>query len=216
MSMLQERDKPRVKERLAAMTGPVTVINFTQETECQFCRETRELLEDLVQLNDNLSLEVYDLVADADKAEKYGVDKIPATVLIGAKDYGIRYYGVPAGYEFASLLEDIVMVSTGDSGLTDATRARLKELTDPVHIQVFVTPTCPYCPGAVRLAHQFAMETDRVTSDMVEATEFPELSLRHQVMGVPKTVANDASAGEGMMPEDEFLKRVLEAAASKS
>ena len=216
MSMLQDRDKPRVRERLAAMTGPVTLINFTQETECQFCRETRELLEDLVQLNDQLSLTVYDLVADADQAKTYGVDKIPATVLVGEKDYGIRYYGVPAGYEFASLLEDIVMVSTGDSGLSDETRARLKELADPVHLQVFVTPTCPYCPGAVRLAHQFALETDRVTADMVEATEFPELSVRYQVSGVPKTVANDQSAGEGMMPEEEFLDRILLAAGRKA
>ena len=216
MSMLQDRDKPRVRERLAAMTGPVTLVNFTQETECQFCRETRELLEDLVGLNDHLRLEVYDLVADADKAKQYGVDKIPATVLIGSKDYGIRYYGVPAGYEFASLLEDILMVSAGDSGLSDTTRRRLRALTDPVHLQVFVTPTCPYCPGAVRLAHQFAMETEQVTSDMVEATEFPELSLRYQVMGVPKTVANDESAAEGMMPEEEFLEKVLEAAGRRA
>jgi glutaredoxin-like protein len=216
MSMLQDRDKPRVRERLAAMTGPVTLVNFTQETECQFCRETRELLEDLVGLNDHLRLEVYDLVADADKAKEYGVDKIPATVLIGRKDYGIRYYGVPAGYEFASLLEDILMVSAGDSGLAETTRERLKALTDPVHLQVFVTPTCPYCPGAVRLAHQFAMETEQVTSDMVEATEFPELSVRYQVMGVPKTVANEESAAEGMMPEEEFLEKVLEAAGRKA
>ena len=85
-----------------------------------------------------------------------------------------------------------------------------------MHLQVFVTPTCPYCPGAVRLAHQFAMETDHVTSDMVEATEFPELSVRHQVSGVPKTVANDRSAAEGMMPEKEFLDRILEAVAQKA
>ncbi len=211
MSMLQDKDKPKVQERLAAMTGPVKLVNFTQETECQFCRETRELLEDMTELNDKLSLEVYDFLGDADKAKEYGVDKIPATVLVGKKNHGIRYYGVPAGYEFAGLIEDILMLSADDSGLAPETRTRLKALTAPVHLQVFVTPTCPYCPGAVRLAHQFAMETDMVTSDMVEATEFPELSVRHQVMGVPKTVANDRSAGEGMLPESEFLENILQA-----
>ena len=209
MSMLQDKDKPKVRQRLEEMTGPVKLVNFTQETECQFCRETRELLEDVAALSDKLSLEVYDLLADADKAKEYGVDKIPATVIVGEKDHGIRYYGIPAGYEFAGLLEDILMVSSGDSGLSPESRKMLEGLDKDVHIQVFVTPTCPYCPGAVRLAHQFAMEHDRVTGDMVEATEFPALSNKHQVMGVPKAVVNEFSAAEGLMPEVAFLEKIL-------
>ncbi len=213
MSMLQDKDKPKVAERLAEMTDPVKVVLFTQEFECQFCKETHDLLKDLAALNDKIQIEVYDLVKDAAKAAEYNIEKIPAIALIGKRDYGIRYYGIPAGYEFASLLEDLVMVSTGESGLSDASKKRLHALSEPVHIQVFVTPTCPYCPGAVRLAHKFAMETDLVTADMVEATEFPELSMRYDVMGVPKTVANERSAAEGMLPEDAFLDQVLAAAA---
>ncbi len=213
MSMLQDKDKPKVAERLAEMTDPVKVVLFTQEFECQFCRETHDLLKDLAALNDKIQIEVYDLVKDAAKAAEYGIEKIPAIALVGKRDCGIRYYGIPAGYEFASLLEDLVMVSTGESGLTEASKKRLHALSEPVHIQVFVTPTCPYCPGAVRLAHKFALESDLVTADMVEATEFPELSMRYDVMGVPKTVANDRSAAEGMLPEDAFLEQVLAAAA---
>ncbi len=212
MSMLQDRDKPKVRERLAAMTDPVTLVVFTRESDCQYCTETRDLMEDLATLNEHIRVEVHDLDREPEEAARYGVTQAPATVLVGRKDHGIRYYGIPAGYEFASLMEDLVMVSTGESGISEASRLRLQALTDPVHIRVFVTPTCPYCPGAVRLAHQFALESDLVTADMVEATEFPELANRFQVMGVPKTVANDIPAGEGMMPETQFLARILEAA----
>ncbi len=209
--MIPERDKPKVRERLSRMDKPVTIVYFTQEDECLYCRETHELLEDLAELSEHIKVEVYDFVADAEKAREYGVTKIPGIVLLGDKDQGIRYYGVPAGYEFAGLLEDLVMVSNRDSGLSKTSRTRLKALDHPIHLQVFVTPTCPYCPGVVRLAHQFAVESDHVTADMVEATEFPELSNRYMVMGVPKTVVNEIPAIEGMLGEDEFLDAVLTA-----
>lgn len=217
MSMLDDKDKPKVRERLSVMTQPVRLVHFTQSAEalCHYCRDTRELLEDLASLNKNLSLEIHDFVDDADVAREYGVDRIPSTVLVGDRDYGIRYFGVPAGYEFASLLEDILMISARDSGLEPETRRRLAQLAEPVHLRVFVTPTCPYCPGAVRLAHQFALESNLVTADMVEATEFPDLANKYQVMGVPKTVANERSAAEGMLPEGKFLDQVLLALAHK-
>ena len=209
--MIPDRDKPKVREKLSRMDKPVTIVYFTQEDECLYCRETHELLEDLAALSERIKLEVYDFVADADKAREYGVTKIPAMVMLGDKDHGIRYFGVPAGYEFAGLLEDLVMVSNRDSGLSKTSRARLKALNQPLHLQVFVTPTCPYCPGVVRLAHQFALESDHVTGDMVEATEFPELSNRYAVMGVPKTMVNEIPAVEGMVGEDDFLEAVLTA-----
>lgn len=209
--MIPDRDKPKVRERLSRMDAPVTLVYFTQEDACLYCRETHELLEDLAELSDKIKLEVYDFVADAEKAREYGVTKIPAIVFLGDKDYGIRYYGVPAGYEFAGFLEDLVMVSNRDSGLSKTSRGRLEALDRPLHLQVFVTPTCPYCPGAVRLAHQFALESDLVTADMVEATEFPDLSNKYMVMGVPKTVVNELPSVEGMLGEDEFLDAVLSA-----
>lgn len=209
--MIQDRDKPKVQERLAGMTEPVTAVLFTRKTDCEYCTETREILEDLAELNDRIRVEVHDIDDEPEVAASYNVDKAPAIALVGARDHGIRYYGIPAGYEFASLLEDLVMVSTGDTGLGEATREILKSLRTPVHLQVFVTPTCPYCPPAVRLAHKFAMESDLVTADMVEATEFPELATRMGVSGVPKTVANGVGAVEGALPEEEFLERILEA-----
>jgi len=141
MALIEEKDRTAIREKLIEMTSSVKIINFTQELECQYCRETRQLLEELAGLSDRLSLEVYNFQIDKDKVEEFKIDKIPATVIIGKKDYGIRFYGIPAGYEFASLLESIVAVSGDNSGLNDTTRQKLKSVTQPLHIQVFVTPT---------------------------------------------------------------------------
>jgi glutaredoxin-like protein len=213
MSILRDEDKKAVQERLAPMTGEVKLVMFTQEMECQYCRETHELLEEVSALSDKLSVEIYDFVKDKDKAEAYNIDKVPATLVLDKDESrkNLRYYGVPSGYEFASLLDDILMVSSGDSGLSDATKEALAKLEKDVHMQVFVTPTCPYCPGAVRLAHQMAFESDKVTGDMVEATEFPQLSMKYNVRGVPRTIINEDNAVEGMMPEANVLEEVLKA-----
>ncbi len=211
MGFLSDADKSQIRQRLQDLKDPVTLINFTQELECMYCRETRQLLQELADLDDRIQLKVYNFQLDKEKAEAYGVDKIPATVIEGGKDYGIRYYGIPSGYEFASLLEDILMVSQGDSGLSDSSKELVRGIDKPVHIQVFVTPTCPYCPSAVRLAHQLAMENENITADMVEATEFPHLSQKYGVMGVPKTIINESVSIEGAVPEAMFVQRVLEA-----
>jgi glutaredoxin-like protein len=130
------------------------------------------------------------------------------------RDTRIRFYGIPAGYEFMSLLEAIKMVSAGKADLQSETRAFLEQLTVPIHIQVFVTPTCPYCPRAVVLAHQLALSSERVRADMVEANEFPHLSIRYDVMGVPRTVINEDTFIEGAAPERMVLQKLQEALQS--
>ncbi len=209
MAILQEKDRAEVAKQLENMVEPVKIVYFTQELECQYCRETRELLEELASISDKLTLETYNLVTDADRAKEFNVVKVPATIIMGDRDYGIRFFGIPSGYEFASLLHDILMVSKRDSGLSEDSKKKLAELKEPVHLQVFVTPSCPYCQRAVSLAHQFAFESDMVTADMVEAIEFPHLSQRYQVMGVPRTIANEKVAAEGALPEAHFLESIL-------
>jgi glutaredoxin-like protein len=206
---LSDNDQEAVRQRLERMKNPVKLIHFTQELECQFCRETRGVLQEISQLSDQLSLEVYNFQIDKEKASQYVVDKIPATVIEGNKDYGIRIYGVPFGYEFAALLDVVVLVSRGESGLKPETLEVLEELVRPVHLQVFVTPTCPYCSIAVRLAHQMTLASDLVTADMVEATEFPQLVYRYGVRGVPHTVINEDASITGAMPERDFVARIV-------
>jgi glutaredoxin-like protein len=217
MSLLNEKIQSQVRDEFAKLVHPVKLVLFTQEMECLYCKETRQLVEEVSALSDKITLEVYDFAQDKAVADQYGIDKIPAVAIVTggteSQDYGIRLYGIPSGYEFSTLIQDIVMVSAQDSGLSQETREELAALTQPLHMQVFVTPTCPYCPQAVFLAHQMAMESSWVKADMVEATEFPYLAQKYQVMGVPRTVINETVHIEGAAPERMMMARVQEAVA---
>ncbi len=125
------------------MKSPVKLVVFTQENECMYCKETRTLIEELADTSPKLSVDVYDFVEHKDIAQQYKIDKIPATVVMGGEDYGIRFFGIPGGYEFASLLQDIKMISSGESGLSQESKDFLAKLNEELHLQVFVTPTCP-------------------------------------------------------------------------
>ena len=210
MPLLNKEIAEHVKQELADLAGPVRLVMFTQEFECDYCAETRQLVEEVAALSDQLAAEIYNFVIDKEKAEELGIDKIPAVAVIGAEDYGVRLYGIPSGYEFTSLLHAIRTVAAGKPELTEGTLATLAELTEPVHIQVFVTPTCPYCAGSVVLAHQLAVASPMVRADMVEATEFPQLAIKYQVMGVPRTVINETVHIEGAAPEPMVLEKVQE------
>ncbi|MCS6769555.1 MAG: thioredoxin family protein [Candidatus Caldarchaeum sp.] len=210
MPFLNENDRRAVRSRLSGLASQVVLRVFTQEFECQYCRDLRELSSELEELADGkIKMELYDFEKDKQLADKWRVDKIPALLLHGEREYGIRYFGLPAGYEFAALLEDLHDVSRGRSRLSPSTVEKVRKINSPVHIQVFVTPTCPYCPRAVRTAHQMALENNLITADMVEAIEFPHLANKYDVMAVPKIVVNDKVMFEGALPEAHFLEHVL-------
>jgi len=213
MALLNEEIAGQVKQELADLAGPVRLAVFTQEFECQFCKETRQLAEEVAALSDKLNIEVYDFVADKKKAEELNIDKIPAIAAIGAEDYGVRFYGIPSGYEFASLLHAIKLTASGKPELSAGALKELSGLKVPVHLQVFITPTCPYCPQSVTLAHQMAVASPMVRADMVEAQEFPQLSNKYQVMGVPRTVINETAHLEGAAPESMVMAKLREALA---
>lgn len=135
-------------------------------------------------------------------------------MLKGETDARIRFLGAPAGYEFMSLVEAIILASGSDSGLADESRKLIAEhVTGPPDIKVFVTPTCPHCPRAVILAHQMAFEHPLIHSTCVEATEFMDLSRQYRVTGVPKTVVNGTIEILGAVPEDTFVRAVLQVPA---
>lgn len=212
MALLAERDRETLTTRFDQLTKPVRLVMFTQEFECLSCRNTRELLEETASLSARIDLVVYDLVKDQQKAETYGVQLVPAVIVEGEKDPGIRFFGAPAGYEFSSLVEDILAVGTGTIPLSQASREKLASLTQPLHIQVFVTPSCPYCPRAVHTAHMLAIASDNITADMVMAPEFPHLANRYDVMSVPKVIINEKISFEGAVPEEEFVDFLMQAA----
>jgi glutaredoxin-like protein len=217
----QEVRDATIKKFDSELENKVTILHFTQEPsrlvlpdslkgqDCFFCKETKQLLEEVKALSEKIELVVYDFTADQEKVAEYRIDKIPATVIMAEKDYGIRFYGIPSGYEYTSLVEAITDVSKRRTELSPQTKDALRAVDKKVHIQVFVTPTCPYCTTAVRFGHQFALESPFIEADMVESTEFPHLANRFHVYGVPKTVINETLSFEGAVPEEEFLAQVL-------
>jgi glutaredoxin-like protein len=215
MALLNEKDAKIVHERLSQMAGNVKLALFTQESECDYCGQTQELVDELAGLSSGkLTVEIHDLVKDSVRAESLHIDKAPALAVLGPadEDRGLRFFGIPAGYEFASLLESIDLVARGDSGLAPAIREKLHALKEPLNLQVFVTPTCPYCPKAVVTAFKMAMESPLVTASMVEATEFPELASKYQVSGVPHTVIGESPQPMiGAYPEGAAVDMVLSA-----
>jgi len=202
----------KVREDLIAafrdLKHDVTLKFFTQELECRFCKETRELLDELKTVSEKVKVEQYDFVRDAALAAELGIARIPAIAVTGEKDYGIRFYGIPSGYEFASLVEAVRLVANGELKLSPEGRAFLDSLAADVHLQVFVTPTCPYCPPAVILAQQMAYYSPRVRADMIEATEFPPLAQKYNVYGVPRTVINEKEFIEGAVPERQLIDKI--------
>ncbi|HJW89917.1 MAG TPA: thioredoxin family protein [Anaerolineales bacterium] len=144
--LLNDDVKSQIREVFEQLKEPVQVLFFGRTTDCEYCEDTRQLVEEVTALSDQLTLAVHDLDQDADIASQYRVDKTPGLVVAGLDgdqviDYGIRYSGIPSGHEFTSLIHDLVLVSSRDSGLRENTRQLLSKLSTPIHLQVFVTPT---------------------------------------------------------------------------
>ena len=208
---LDDRTRHQISEALEAMEDPVRIVLFTQEHACETCREQREILEELVRLSEKIRLDIRDMVRDGEEARRYGIDKIPATIVEGKRDHGIRFFGVTGGYEFTSLLEAVLAVSSEEHGLEPAVLEILKLIDRPVHLEVMVTLTCPYCPKMVHLAHRFAMASDNIRSDMVESSGYPHLVQRYRVSGVPKTIIDEGAAFEGALPPATAALEILKA-----
>ena len=233
MPIILDRDRDALKREFRKeLKKDVTIRLFTQGSslltipgrECKYCSQTQQLMEELTALSPKLHLEIYNFYDQADEREKYGVERIPAIVMGQDSDARIKFYGIPAGMELPTIIADIKTLSRGVSPLAMSSRKKLRKVSQGVHVKVFVTPTCGYCPIVARLAHAMAMENPLITADVIEVEEFPSLAQMYNVRGVPKTVIGTASQLSGIfppvqfvgaVPESEFVDKVLEAAGVK-
>lgn len=213
MSLLSDRDRQTVQTHLAVLTHDVTLFFFTQTIGApETVLIARQVVDEVASLSDRITVEEVNLVLDREKSAQFGIDRIPAIVLLrDGADTRMRFLGAPAGYEFSSLVESVVLAGTDDSGLTDESKRVIAEkATGPLDIKVFVTPTCPHCPRAVTLAHRMAVESPNISATCVEASEFHDLSRQYRVTGVPKTVSSAGAEILGALPEEQFVAGVLE------
>ncbi len=211
MAFISDEYREKLTKKFSeVLKDQVTLKFFKQDEEkCPYCKDTQDLLQELTELSPLIKLEVHE-VGD-EESRKYNIEKSPVTVLFSERfnTGNVRYFGMPSGYEFGSLIEDIESFSTGDVDLKDRTVEILKAIDKPVNIRVFITPTCPYCPGVVRTAHKFSQINKNIVSDMVEAYEFEEESEEVGVSSVPHTTINMKEEFIGAVPEDEFLSHVI-------
>jgi alkyl hydroperoxide reductase subunit AhpF len=142
MAILTERDRAAVRTELAKLAGPVRLIVFSTSLEAsEFCAETERLVREVAECSDQVTVEILNLHIDRERAEAYGVDRVPAIVVEGGRDYGIRFFGIPMGYEFTNLIDSMIAASSGTPSLGAETLDRLAGLKERIHIQVFSTPT---------------------------------------------------------------------------
>ena len=213
MAILSAQDQQVVRTHLAGLRHDVKLLFFTQTIgEPETSAITRQVLDEVVPLNERISLEEVNFVLDKDRAEQFGVTHIPAIVILrDGADTRMRFFGAPAGYEFMSLVEAVALAGGDDSGLNEASRKLIADhVSGPLDIKVFVTPTCPHCPRAVTLAHRMAVEHPEIHATCIEATEFMDLSRQYHVTGVPKTIVNGTVEILGAVPEDAFVRAVFQ------
>jgi len=213
MSVLSADDRNEVHEVLTEVESPVTVHVFTDD-DCQYCEETLDLYNDVESEGERVTVEAHDM--DDPLAEELGATKhdgAPVTVVTRDGVTGVRYFGIPSGQEFSSFLQDLVVVSRGAGGtpLPEDVREQVRAIDQPVELKVFVTPTCPHCPRAVRVAHDMAVENDLIEADAIESQEFRELSQEYGVRGVPQINVNETGQFTGGLPPQKFLDEVLDA-----
>lgn len=211
MAELLNKDvRKQIKEVLSAMVKPIKMVLFTSEGVCTTCKETRQLLTEVSELNDKILVEEYDIDKDNDEAKKYNIELTPSFVILDDNnDYsGIKFNGIPAGHEINSFLSAILYVSGIDLGLDKKILEQIKKIDKPINMKVFITLSCPHCPGAVQKAHMLALLNKNIESEMIESQTFMDLSKKFKVSGVPKIIINDKLELLGNQPIEAFLEEI--------
>lgn len=215
MGLLAEKDRKYLVDVFQKELHNEVKLLFFHGENCEYCDLESQLLDEVSELSDKIVVEKHH--KDSDVGRSYGVEYAPALIitLADGKDRGVRFYGIPSGHEFGTLVQDIVTFGKGaQPQLSKDTIEKLKGLTKPIKISVFVTPTCPYCPRAALTAHNMALASDLVTAEVIEANEFFDLSEEFGVSSVPHIAINRSPERYfiGAYPEAQFLQQVLDLA----
>jgi alkyl hydroperoxide reductase subunit AhpF len=142
MALLSPADQDKLRASFDEMTAPVRLLFFTQTLDCDTCLQAKQILDELPPLSDKITVEEVNFILDKDKAASYGIDRVPAIALAsGDNDSRIRFLGAPAGYEFISLVQAVLLVGGRASNLTPENHARVAAVDRAMTLKVFTTPT---------------------------------------------------------------------------
>jgi len=199
-----------VKQRLGGLKHPIKLIAFSSERQGPHGQHIAAFAQDIATAAPKVNVETYVVEQHPEKARQYHVDKVPALIIENNEKKQARFFGLPSGQEFNVFLGSLVDFSRGNMHLPEEIMQKAREITTPMHLQVFVSDTCPYCPGMVRLTHGMALANDLIRTDTIRIEEFRSLADKFQVMGVPHTVVNNKTSFRGAVPSDVFLKKLKE------
>ncbi|MFA5536461.1 MAG: thioredoxin family protein [Bacillota bacterium] len=209
MKMFTAELEDQLREVFQDLVDDVTIAYFG-DGDCYTCSETESYMEEVEALNDKIHLKKYELKTDVAEAAKYNVTMAPSIVILDSKgEYrGIKFNGIPGGHEINSFIPALLEVSGAGNSLPKDVMDRIEAIDKPVNIKVFITLSCPHCPGAVHTAHKLALLNSNVEAEMIEAQTFDELSNRFNVSAVPKIVFNDDKELLGNQPIQQFLSTI--------
>ncbi len=209
--LIKTEDRKALQEEFKEFINDVQVLIVKGPDQNEFTDFTINFISELAELNDKIKVEV--ISADHEIAKKENIDSFPYVFVGYDQGYHMEFMGATLGYEARSVIEDIKMVSTGKSNLSDNAKNKIKELLKPTTLHVFVTPTCPYCPQSVIMSHELAYENKLIKAVCVEATENPEISNQFQVSSVPKQIINLNlnKQSVGVQPEMKLVSEILQA-----
>jgi glutaredoxin-like protein len=210
IGLINQKDAKYLSEYFNNFKNPVTVLYFNSEkVNPEYCDSTLSILNEITQLSENVKIETHSIDERNPMAAYYDIITAPAIAIQSDTDVGIRYYGIPSGYEFSTLINSITIVGNGNVNLPDFVQENSKLLTKKMEIMVFVTPSCPRCPRAAIMANKLAFTNENITSKVIEANEFPELTKKYSVMAVPKTIINEEHSFEGIYGDEHFMNELI-------
>ena len=213
-NMFNEEIRGQLKEIFGDMKNPVSIEYFTSEN-AEAGQEVEDFLKEIAEISGNIQVSVNHLPEAQAKADQLGIVRTPGFAMLDSqgKDHGIQFYGLPGGHEINSFIYGLMAVSGGKEELPEDLVKEVQEFNKDINIKVFITLSCPHCPGAVSKAHRLAMENDHITAEMIDANLFPELSQEHNVSSVPKIVFNNGKELIGNQPVESFLNMMRETQA---
>ncbi len=193
----------QLRQTFASLPNDIPVYLFARPGKDDvFVQAARQVMRAFRELTDKIIFREFDLTHEY--ARKWEVDRSP-TLLIAPERFSIRWLGAPMGEESKTLLETLLIVGMGDSGLGAQAMAVLRKIDSPRTVQVFVSPSCPYCPQeAVNAVRAAVARPEVVAVTLVDIQCNPDLADRYHAQSVPQTYANDVLVGRGARSEELF------------
>ncbi len=207
MKLLTDKNRTEISFMIGDLKDKVRILAFYSDVSCPTCLDTMQYIEEICELNEKLDLNKYEKTKHTEIFQKYDISLVPALIVSNSesKISGIRFYGIPSGYEIHSFIHAIKMVSGIENSIESEIIERIKRLNKTFHIDVFITPTCSFCPQAVINGHILAYYNDNISCYMIESTSMLEYAKSFEISSVPVTLINGKTRINGSKSLNETL-----------